>query len=110
MFEIVLGLVVNILANLATFTSLITGLFVIAALAITGTLPQAEYIKIVEFNPVTLRNRRRRLRLTQADPRDEATPSEPAPLPLPPAQHQEHQESQEPIVNQLNNFIVEPHQ
>ena len=62
MLSVLRHLLVVILGNLAACASLVVGIFTIAALAIAGTIPDIEYVEILEFDPQTLRNRRRRLR------------------------------------------------
>lgn len=62
MLNIVLQLLVIVFGNLAACTSFVVGIFTIAALAIAGLIPDVEYVDILEFDPETLRNRRRRLR------------------------------------------------
>ncbi len=63
MFELLLNIIVIVLGEAATLASLITAIITIAALAIAGTIPQAEYVEIIKFDPETLRNRRRHLRV-----------------------------------------------
>src|SRR6201995_4359471 len=61
MFEIVLHLIVIALGNIATLASLFTSLCIIATLAISG-LTETDYVEVTEFDPETLRSRRRHLR------------------------------------------------
>ena len=107
MFDLFLHLVITVLSNLATFASLATALLVIASLAIAGSLPQADdiHVEFLEFDPETLRNRRRRLRPLPRRVEDNTPPATPLPVerdlaPAPAA----------PPVNPEDNYIVPPRQ
>ena len=79
MFELLLNIIVILLGEIATLASLITVIITITTLAIAGTIPQAEYMEIIEFDPETLRNRRRHLRVLPRLP-EELTPPQTPPL------------------------------
>ena len=112
MFDLLLQLVITILTNFASLASLVTALLVIASLAIAGTLPNAEnlHVEVLEFDPETLRNRRRRLRPSPIHPQDITLPQ----TPQEEAQVLPQVQVQEPIVrpalNPLDNYIIPPRQ
>ena len=127
--EFFVPIVVGILAHFASLLSLLIGILVISALAIAGTVPDYDdyIVKIVQFNPETLRNRRLCLRLLppQNRPRQDLTPPlTPPPIPVevedPPVPElpeilQEWNERRlrrqvipKPLEEPQNNFIVPP--
>ena len=95
--EYFVPLIVGLLAHAASLLSLVIGIIVITALAITGTVPDYdEYlVEILQFDPETLRNRRLRLRPLppQNRPRQDLTPpltpEIPVVVPLPEPQEPE---------------------
>ena len=120
MFELLLNIIIIILGEAATLASLIMVIITIAALAIAGTIPQAEYVEIIEFDPETLRNRRRQLRVLPWLPEELTLPQTPPlqaqEIPLAPQlitepAQQTPQQAQVPLQEPVeDNHIIPPHQ
>ena len=119
MFELLLNIIVIVLGEAATLTSLITAIITITALAITRTIPQAEYMEIIEFDPETLRNRRRCPRVLPQLPEELTPPQTPplqaqeiplAPQLIPEPAQQTPQQAQVPLQEPVeDNHIIPPH-
>ena len=119
MFKLLLNIIVIVLGEAATLASLITAIITIAALAIAGTIPQAEYMEIIEFDLETLRNRRRHLRVLPQLPEELTPPQTPplqaqeiplAPQLIPEPAQQTPQQAQVPLQEPVeDNHIIPPH-